>query len=225
VCGSSSSLTTHATPSAGTRGPKGAYYSTARTKKRAKKIKDPRHDFIALFEDDAQANSFLEEFKAADLQDDGAKQDAIIAASIQMGASARLLGEVFNVGWKRYKRIRDNRAKQVWFYDSILLGTDSLLYYLLKMLQKRGGLNGLEITPAMHQDIRLFLNSLKQELSYPCSHRRLKTYIIEEGITTLKQVHERYMLFTSPEIQPKPRKIALTTFLKVILSLTQLLSN
>jgi hypothetical protein len=90
----------------------------------------------------------------------------------------------------------------------------------MTMLQTSGGLNGLEITPAMHQDIKLFLNSLKHELGYPCSHRRLKTYIVEDDITTLKQIHERYVLFNSPEIQPKPRKIALSTFLKVIFLLT-----
>jgi hypothetical protein len=127
VCSPCSSLTTDVTPSVVTRGPKGAYY-TAHTRKRVRKSEDPRYEFNALFKDELQASSFLQEFKAAVERNDAEKQDAIIGASILMGASARLLEKVFNVGWRRYKRIRDNRAKQVWFYYSILLGNDSLLY-------------------------------------------------------------------------------------------------
>ena len=65
----------------------------------------------------------------------------------------------------------------------------------------------------MVETLATFMASLTVELGYPCSHRRMKRYVSEDGIDNFTRLWERYCLFVeaAPDNQ---RVMTYVTFTK-----------
>lgn len=188
-----SSLTTASSglqPSKYSVGYKGQYTLVLRTKRSRTTAKGFEKLVDILGGDEDLARNFRDQFRSLQEAKKHQEADGVISVLINCGAPCRVLKTVLGIGSERYRRVRDD---------------------ILKGPNKRGGKNGLQITDEMHRDILRFLNSLKHELGYPCTHRRIKTYIAEDNISTTRELHDQYIKFEPCEV----RKIARNTFYKV----------
>jgi hypothetical protein len=198
VWSSISSLTSGSVPSGVVmaqfkRGYKGSYVTTHRHP-RVRKAKDSLFEFVKLFKGDEKvANSFIVKYEKLEKAKQKDEADGVISALIALGAGARILLDILGVGRPRYYRIFNERGKK----------------------EKRGGPNGKQVTPEIYADIESFINSLRLELGYPCSHRRIKSYVDEVKINTWVDFHAHYKAYEGGP-NPGVRKVALSTLEKLM---------
>jgi hypothetical protein len=91
------------------------------------------------------------------------KADGVIASLIGRGCSEKVLRSVLGIGSGRYSRVRDNKRKQL-----------------------APGINGNHLTEEDIERLIHFFKTIPTEEGYPCAHRKIKHYIIEQAITWMK---------------------------------------
>jgi hypothetical protein len=176
-----SSMLHKTTPVPFSRGYKGSVTTTHAfpRKKKLTGIEQLKFEFANCFHqgDLEAAADAISSFEAINASKDDVQKtmaDGVLTQWIQLGARYRLMKGVFNIGSARFYRLARNQEKK-----------------------KGGGTNGQEVTQEMIKSLGLFIDTLKSEDGFACSHRRMKLYIDDDELTTWPKFFVGYKRFMS----------------------------
>jgi hypothetical protein len=91
------------------------------------------------------------------------KADGVISSLIAKGCSEKVLRCVLGIGSGRYKRVRDNKRKQL-----------------------ASGTNSNHLKEEDIERLKHFFKTIPTEEGYSCAHCKIKHYIIEESMTWMR---------------------------------------